>query len=424
MAKLTAAELTNKLPCSPFGRGHPRADAPIAPDEETLISVTLEQLQPYDLNPRVVRNPRFDELKASIRERGLDSPPTITRRPGADHYLIRNGGNTRLAILRELWSETQDPRFFRLACLFRPWPQRGEIVALTGHLAENELHGSLTFIERALGIDRARQLYEMESHGRLTQTELGRRLTADGCPVSQPHLSRMQEAVTYLLPAIPTLLYGGLGRPQVERLTTLRKQAERAWRHFGGHADTWPTLFHRVLSSFDDSGDSFSLQRCQDELVGQMAEALSVDYDSLALALTDTERCHRPPSAATQLPPPHRPEPAPATMRMPADVDQAPVTARALPRQWQQQLGQLATELAADAGLDTQVRRSDEGLGFACDHQPLTEVQSPKARALLGLLQTLDKPEYLSDRDLLNLMRLLRLTQRLRQQESVEGRDA
>lgn len=100
------------------------------------------------------------------------------------------------------------------------------------------------------------------------------------------------------------------------------------------------------------------------------------------------------------------------------------MTARALPRQWQQQLGQLATELAADAGLDTQVRRSDEGLGFACDHQPLTEVQSPKARALLGLLQTLDKPEYLSDRDLLNLMRLLRLTQRLRQQESVEGRDA
>jgi len=45
----------------------------------------------------------------------------------------------------------EDERFFRISCLFRPWPARGEIVALTGHLAENELRGGLTFIERALG---------------------------------------------------------------------------------------------------------------------------------------------------------------------------------------------------------------------------------------------------------------------------------
>ena len=103
------------------------------------------------------------EIKASIRERGLDAPPAITRRPGEAHYIIRNGGNTRLAILRELWSETKDERFFRIPCLFRPWPERGEIVALTGHLAENELRGGLTFIERALGVEKAREFYEQES---------------------------------------------------------------------------------------------------------------------------------------------------------------------------------------------------------------------------------------------------------------------
>src|SRR3546814_13670982 len=81
----------------------------------------------------------------------------------SDLYIIRNGGNTRLAILRELWSETKEERFFRIACLFRPWPARGEIVALTGHLAENELRGGLTFIERALGIEKARAFYEQES---------------------------------------------------------------------------------------------------------------------------------------------------------------------------------------------------------------------------------------------------------------------
>ena len=187
------------------------------------MAVTPDQVRPYDHDPRKKRNPAYEEIKASIRERGLDAAPAITRRPGEDHYIIRNGGNTRLAILRELWSETRDERFFRISCLFRPWPARGEIVALTGHLAENELRGGLTFIERALGVEKAREFYEAESGATLSQSELARRLGADGYPVQQSHISRMADAVRYLLPAIPTVLYGGLGRHQVERLSVMRK---------------------------------------------------------------------------------------------------------------------------------------------------------------------------------------------------------
>jgi ParB family protein of integrating conjugative element (PFGI_1 class) len=69
--------------------------------------VTLDQLRPYDHDPRMKRNPAYEEIKASIRERGLDAAPAITRRPGEAHYIIRNGGNTRLAILREFWSGDQ-----------------------------------------------------------------------------------------------------------------------------------------------------------------------------------------------------------------------------------------------------------------------------------------------------------------------------
>lgn len=43
--------------------------------------ITLEQLRPYDLNPRLMRNPNYDDIKESIRRRGLDTPPPITRRP-------------------------------------------------------------------------------------------------------------------------------------------------------------------------------------------------------------------------------------------------------------------------------------------------------------------------------------------------------
>ena len=296
MAELTPPDMAAKLLAERFERSGPVADVLSDPIADTPMTVTLDQLQPYDLNPRVTRNPRYDDIKASISERGLDAPPAITRRPGGSHYIIRNGGNTRLAILRELWSETKDERFFRIPCLFRPWPERGEIIALTGHLAENELHGGLSFIERALGVEKARELYEQESEQTLTQSELARRLRADGYPIPQPHISRMQDAVRYLMPAIPTVLYGGLGRPQVERLTALRRASARVWEARSTNKRLvvdFPSLFNDVLALFDGDTEGFSTKRVQDELVGQMAELLEADYDSLTLEIGETENRQR-----------------------------------------------------------------------------------------------------------------------------------
>lgn len=292
----TMATVLGKNAFTPSGDATDAVNDPIA---DTPMTVTLDEIQPYDLNPRLMRNPRYDEIKASIRERGLDSPPAITRRPGEKHYIIRNGGNTRLAILRELWSETRDQRFFRISCLFRPWRERGEILALTGHLAENELHGGLSFIERALGIEKARELYEQETGQMLSQSELNRRLNADGYPLNQPLISRMHDAVCYLLPAIPTVLYSGLGRLPVERLLTLRRVGARIWEsHSQAKNDLrtdFTTLFHDVLSTFDGPIDDFSDQHVQDELVGQMAESLDVDYETLTLEFTEIETRQRGP---------------------------------------------------------------------------------------------------------------------------------
>ncbi|MFU6822890.1 ParB family protein [Pseudomonas aeruginosa] len=296
MAEPTPQDMAAKLLAKGFERSGPSAGALTDPIADTPMVVKLDELRPYEHDPRVTRNPAYEEIKASIRERGLDAPPAITRRPGEAHYIIRNGGNTRLAILRELWSETKEERFYRVPCLFRPWPARGEIVALTGHLAENELRGGLTFIERALGIEKAREFYEQESGQALSQSELARRLTADGYPVPQSHISRMNDAVRYLLPAIPTLLYGGLGRHQVDRLAVLRKACERTWeRRALGRTVTvdFATLFQDVLTQFDTQPDDFSPQRVQDELVGQMAELLEADYDTLALEIDDSESRQR-----------------------------------------------------------------------------------------------------------------------------------
>jgi ParB family protein of integrating conjugative element (PFGI_1 class) len=292
MTDVSPEDIASKLLSDGFTRNGPVASSMSDPIADTPMVVTLDQLRSYELDPRLTRNPLYEEIKASIRQRGLDAPPPITRRPGADHYIIRNGGNTRLAILRDLWSESKDERFFRIGCLFRPWPERGEIVALTGHLAENELHGGLSFIERALGVEKVRELYEQEDGKSLSQSELARRLKTDGYPVPQPHISRMQEAIQFLLPAIPNVLYAGLGRPQVEQLTSLRRAGSRIWdaRVTRNSASIdFATLFQDVLMVFDSPG-SFAAQRVQDELIGQMADLLGVDYDTLTFEITDSEK--------------------------------------------------------------------------------------------------------------------------------------
>ncbi|MFT8232302.1 ParB family protein [Pseudomonas guariconensis] len=330
MAEMTSQDMVGKLLAAGFERSGSSATALSDPIADTPMIVTLDQLRPYDHDPRKKRNPAYEDIKASIRERGLDAAPAITRRPGGDHYIIRNGGNTRLAILRELWSETKDEQFFRIACLFRPWPSRGEVVMLTGHLAENELRGGLTFIERALGVEKAREFYEQESDTTLSQSELARRLAADGFPVQQSHISRMNDAVRYLLPAIPTVLYGGLGRHQVERLSVMRKACMLAWERYAKGrtlVQDFDDFFQEVLSQFDTQADEFAPQRVQDELIGQMSELLGIDYDVLALDLTESESRHRalvsdptPPSSPPVLPapgttarPPAEPTPSAST---------------------------------------------------------------------------------------------------------------
>ena len=105
----------------------------------------------------------------------------------------------------------------------------------------------------------------------------------------------MADAVRYLLPAIPTVLYGGLGRHQVERLSVMRTARKRTWEHLPRTARCrWTsTASSEVLAQFDTQGDEFALQRVQDELIGQMSEPLGIGYDVLALDLTESESRHR-----------------------------------------------------------------------------------------------------------------------------------
>lgn len=322
MAKINPQDLKDRL-LAPGFTAPPVLEQLSDPISDTPMVLTLDQVLPWHDNPRTTRNPKYDELKESIRHRGLDTPPPVTRRPGEDKYRIRNGGNTRLEILNELYKETGDERYFRFNCLFRPWDkQRGEIIALTGHLAENDLKGDLKFIERAVGIQKAKALYEKEKGEPVGIRELSRKLTDDGYPVSHSHISRMLDAVEILLPAIPVMLYSGLGKPQIEKLLSLRKSASSCWaRLYAGEGIDFEMLFQDTLAIFDSSPDEFIFDRFQDELIDQMKRPLGLRYDQILLEITNGQQEQRrgtlvdlpAPAVPPEIPPVGQESPAAST---------------------------------------------------------------------------------------------------------------
>lgn len=252
---------------------------------------------------------KTEPITSQLSDPIVDTPPAITRRPGEVHFIIRNGGNTRLSILRELWEETKDERFFSIHCLFRPW--QNEIVALTGHLAENELQGKLSYIERSLGVMKVNEIYAKEFGLTLSQRQLAQKLTSDGYPISQCTISEMQEVVQYLLPIIPKSLYNGLSKYLIRKILRLRRTAKALWIKYTESIETleqsytFDDMFTEVLSLFNSKSVEFDVNKYQDELVGRIASIFERSYELVELDIVEKVSKQRlletPPSALNEI---------------------------------------------------------------------------------------------------------------------------
>lgn len=117
-----------------------KVSEPSDPISRTAMRVKVIDIELYDRNPRTVKNDSYDEIKESIREKGLEQPFTITRRPGDHTYTTRAGGNTRLAILKELYAETKSEEFLFADVYFEPFTKEQDL--LISHLTENDLRGN------------------------------------------------------------------------------------------------------------------------------------------------------------------------------------------------------------------------------------------------------------------------------------------
>jgi len=243
---------------------------PADPITVMQLVLTLEQIRPYDRNPRRERNPRYDEIKESIRaQRGLNTPLNVTKRPGDTLYMVEAGGNTRLQILQELWDENKEDCFYRIHAQYRPWISESHV--LTAHLVENELRGEVTLLDKALGLQDLKTELEEEAGELLSRNEFMRRLKEVGYTVSKRQVIRMQYLAERLYPLVPAVLQNGIAQREIDHIRDIEKAYFKFWCHqfSEDRAEQFQLAFGDILSQHDDA---WNLDQVRAELDQQFSE--------------------------------------------------------------------------------------------------------------------------------------------------------
>jgi ParB family protein of integrating conjugative element (PFGI_1 class) len=263
-------------------------DLGLQPDgrHECQLDLSLDEIRPYEHNPRRNDNLRFDDIKESIRTGGLRNPLTVTRRPGDEHYIVESGGNTRLLALRQLREETRDQRFARLVVLYRPW--RSESHVLTAHLIENEQRADMTFWDKATGIVALKKRLEAEQGKALTLRPLEDTLHALGLSVTTATLALYlfaTERLSILGEGLPRLT--GLDVKTLQpRLNALKRwaQAHSDWDEDALYAQVFNPAFERLVGSRGGDGQ-LRMGRVIEACEASLAAALRMSLKDLRLSL-------------------------------------------------------------------------------------------------------------------------------------------
>ncbi|MGH8523776.1 MAG: ParB family protein, partial [Gammaproteobacteria bacterium] len=188
-------------------------------------------------------------------------------------YMVAEGGNTALRIVKELHEETQDPKFHTVQCLFEPWVNESE--TLIAHLVENDSRGELIFIDRARAAHELRILLEQETGTSLSNRDLAMRLRARGYPVDHASLAKMDYAIETLFPCIPMAFRAGLGLSQVERIRTLENILVAFLKDRkleGGAVDEARRWLLGCLARYDSANLALTLEPIQREIEAHAAE--------------------------------------------------------------------------------------------------------------------------------------------------------
>lgn len=218
------------------------------PLKSKMIRLTLPDIKPYEKNPRWTENPKFDEIKESIKARGLDHRLVVTLRPGERQYVLKKGGGTRYKILNELWQETGDRKYFDLEVVFEPYTNERDIYS--SHGVENFQRGNMSFIEAAKYYIDYKEMLEDEEGCELSFREACDQMNLEGHSMDPGRLTRYTYALQ-LFNFIPLTLMAGTGRTTVDNIRRHEKTSRDVWLQNNGDPNLFEQLWGEVLAKHD-----------------------------------------------------------------------------------------------------------------------------------------------------------------------------
>jgi ParB family protein of integrating conjugative element (PFGI_1 class) len=144
----------------------------------SLIRLSLDQVEPYENNPRTFSNEKYKEIEESIRVRGLDSTLWVAKRPGHDRYVLAKGGGTRYAALMAIFGEKYELDF-------KLCDYKSDEDLLVAHLSENLHRGDMCYWDKACGVVKVIRSLRARSTDGLTHKEVTQALKEVGLPEFQ-----------------------------------------------------------------------------------------------------------------------------------------------------------------------------------------------------------------------------------------------
>lgn len=178
--RLTAADITAMTKAA-----NHQVLAPKAPSDikvKSVIELNVNDVLFYDRNPRRLPNDLYNEIKESIRVRGIESALFVTKRPGTDRYMLAKGGKTRLLILQELAKE--DPTKWSRHT-FEEVPYVNELDVLAAHFVENTGRSAMCFWDFSEGLADIRSELAKEQGKPISQSAFPQLLAEKGIKVSR-----------------------------------------------------------------------------------------------------------------------------------------------------------------------------------------------------------------------------------------------
>lgn len=217
--------------------------------ETSIVPIDISLIEPYQHNPRLYDNPKFDTIKESIRERGVLQRLIVTKRPDTEKFTLCQGGNTRLKCLQELHQETSDPKFGTAYCELRPW--RDETDLMVGHVVENELRGNLNWHEKSRMAVTLHQMFAALAADKLPDREFERLLQSKGVTIHHQLMHIHRYTVGTLEAVMPNQLRRGLARRPVTRIMKTDRALRSIWTSAAMSEQKFDEIFRATLTKFD-----------------------------------------------------------------------------------------------------------------------------------------------------------------------------